>query len=297
MDCKILTEDTGHDFARWPDKERITLSTLKQWQIEKYKAGTFSIKYVLEGTEHYYIQGKRFSVSGGNYLIVNANQPVDVLIDSRREVRCFCIHMTPQWMNEVNTAASSQAGALLDNPYHAISTGSFQEMIYSDQENALGLYLKEMAVRYQAGYLETGADPKDLYYDLASRALLLKYPGNTRDLKTVKHSTQQELLRRLSYAKEKIDAEFSSDLNLDDLAKEAMLSMPHLFSCFKKVYGTSPYQYLTGKRLEQAALLLSQENMQLSAIAESCGYADGASFSKAFRKKFGVTPTAYRTSK
>src|SRR5689334_18248584 len=126
--CHQLNSELGLDYKEWPDAERITLSSLKNWEAKDHQAGTFSIKYVLEGTEHYFIHGKKFSVSRGQYLIVNARQNVDILIDSRKEVKCFCIHMTTSWMDEVHTGASRNLDKQLDNPWKGPAAGEFEEL-------------------------------------------------------------------------------------------------------------------------------------------------------------------------
>ena len=53
-------------------------------------------------------------------------------------------------------------------------------------------------------------------------------------------------------------------------------------------------QYLTDHRLTRAAELLGLNNFSIDEIAEFSGYRDTLVFSKAFKRKYAVTPTAYR---
>jgi AraC-like DNA-binding protein len=62
---------------------------------------------------------------------------------------------------------------------------------------------------------------------------------------------------------------------------------------FKKVVGVSPHQYILSKRLELGKELLEKKQMPVSAAALESGFADVFSFSKAFRKHFGVSPTHF----
>lgn len=295
LQCAQLDRELGKDFKQWPAAERITISTLKKWEMEDFRAGTFSIKYVIEGTEHYFIHGKKFSVSAGQYLVVNAHQSVDILIEASRDVKCFCIHMTPEWMNEVHATGTRSLEVQLDQPWKESSTGAFEELLYSQEENELGAYLKNMAARFCKDSASITMDGAQVFYDLASRANSLKhiYPP-AKDLRLVRNSTKQELLRRLSIARELMDQEFDQSLTMDRVARRAMLSTSHFLHCFKKVYGVSPHRYLAGKRLEHAAILIGK-NYPLATIAEWCGYADGASFSKAFRKMYGKSPSEFRS--
>jgi AraC-like DNA-binding protein len=63
---------------------------------------------------------------------------------------------------------------------------------------------------------------------------------------------------------------------------------------FKKTFGLSLIDYLIKVRISHARELLGNVNLPISHIAESCGYEDGAYFSKLFKKQTGFSPTEYR---
>ena len=56
----------------------------------------------------------------------------------------------------------------------------------------------------------------------------------------------------------------------------------------------TPYQYFSTKRIEIAASLLLNSNLQVKEIAESLNYSDQPYFSNAFKKIMGVSPEKYR---
>jgi AraC-like DNA-binding protein len=58
--------------------------------------------------------------------------------------------------------------------------------------------------------------------------------------------------------------------------------------------GQAPIRYLTRIRLSQAAGFLVTRDETLLAITRRAGYETEASFSKAFKREFGVAPGAYR---
>jgi AraC-like DNA-binding protein len=68
----------------------------------------------------------------------------------------------------------------------------------------------------------------------------------------------------------------------------------HLNTLFKKETGTTLYQYLTRVRMEHAKHLLGNESATVSAAARQVGYPNGNSFSRAFRRHVGISPTSYR---
>lgn len=69
----------------------------------------------------------------------------------------------------------------------------------------------------------------------------------------------------------------------------------YLKKIFKKETGLTPLQYLTDKRLENAANILSTYcgKGNISETARQCGFSDPLYFSRLFKKKFGVSPRSY----
>jgi AraC family transcriptional regulator len=57
-----------------------------------------------------------------------------------------------------------------------------------------------------------------------------------------------------------------------------------------------PHRYLVRRRLERAKVLLADTDRSVMEIAMAVGYLDTSSFTTAFRKHTGLTPTHYRRS-
>jgi AraC family transcriptional regulator len=78
------------------------------------------------------------------------------------------------------------------------------------------------------------------------------------------------------------------------LAELAQLSLHHFCRAFKQSFGIPAHQYQVYRRMEVAKALLADRTTSVTEIALSLGYAQTSSFSSAFRKTTGWTPTAYR---
>ena len=63
---------------------------------------------------------------------------------------------------------------------------------------------------------------------------------------------------------------------------------------FKKLYGTSIYQYVKQYRLEQATIELTNSARSITDIALDAGFSSASKFGESFKKRYGVTPTEYR---
>ena len=64
---------------------------------------------------------------------------------------------------------------------------------------------------------------------------------------------------------------------------------------FKKETGESFVAYLTDLRMERASRLLIETNEKSYMIARQVGYTDPNYFSYVFKRRFGVSPSKYRT--
>lgn len=81
---------------------------------------------------------------------------------------------------------------------------------------------------------------------------------------------------------------------LDELARAACLSPFHFHRVFKLVVGETPAQFTRRVRLERAITILSHDPKRpLTAVALDCGFASSSDFSRAFKQRYGVPPSAF----
>lgn len=89
-------------------------------------------------------------------------------------------------------------------------------------------------------------------------------------------------------------ARLEARLTLDDLAERAGLSSRTLARRFTEQLGTSPGQWLLGRRIDAARVLLEQSDLPVEAIATRVGLASAVNLRRHFRARLGTTPGAYR---
>ena len=89
-------------------------------------------------------------------------------------------------------------------------------------------------------------------------------------------------------------AHLDEDLSLTALADQAGLSAFHLHRMFSSAAGETPKQFTLRLRLARASAMLLTTCDSVLDIALNCGFQSHEAFCRAFRRRFGMTPSAYR---
>lgn len=100
--------------------------------------------------------------------------------------------------------------------------------------------------------------------------------------------------RRILRALDFIDAHLTDDLSLTALSAVAGLSPYHFLRLFKAETGRPPHAYVTGKRMEQARMLIETTRRPIADIAWSLGYNDPSRFAAVFKRHAGALPGTFR---
>jgi len=108
--------------------------------------------------------------------------------------------------------------------------------------------------------------------------------------------TPEELenLAHLRRARDLIDREYARPLDVDVIARAALMSTAHFSRQFRAAYGETPYGYLMTRRIERAKALLRRGDMSVTEVCMAVGCTSLGSFSARFAQLVGETPTAYR---
>ncbi len=83
------------------------------------------------------------------------------------------------------------------------------------------------------------------------------------------------------------------DITNESLAEIAGMSTVYFRKLFTKRYGVSPMKYVANVKIETAKNLLLSGNLSVSEIAEVVGFSSVYSFSRAFKKAIGDSPTDF----
>ena len=87
---------------------------------------------------------------------------------------------------------------------------------------------------------------------------------------------------------------YAKTISIKYVADLCGFSESHFMKLFKELTGMSFTAYLVNYRLELSAKQLRETDEKIIDIATNCGFNNHSYFTRAFLKKYGLTPAKYR---
>lgn len=258
---------------------------------------SLSVKFVVDGTIRYRTGGREYTVSGGQYLLACKQSGVQVCFDAKQPVKSICIDVCPQSFAEVYAVVAGKDEAFDDYLAKHFNHPAFFESVNRMNGGEVDKKLQCLLNAVGTGAVE--AVNKEWFLDLTEKIVYKEY-GNHLALKNIRAArpaTRHEILRRLQCGKEYMDSQFLTIEAIGEVAKHCFLSEYHFFRSFRQAFKVTPYQYLSGKRLDHAKGLLALPGKSVSEAALACRYPDAFAFSKAFKRRFGYAPSVWKKNK
>jgi AraC-like DNA-binding protein len=252
----------------------LDVDTIKIWSKYDY------IIYVLSGRKTWKTTNDSFTISSGEALYVKKG--ANVIKQYIEEDFCMLgFFITDDVIK--NTVQEIQ----YDNIVHDKAPTNINLVPLSSIPN-LDVFYQSML-----SYFRFSQSPMSNILELKAKELLLNiissglYPGLSDYFRNI-------TLNPRSVFTSIMEDNFSFNLKLEEFAALCNRSLSSFKRDFKNIYGTTPGKWLLGKRLENAAKLLSSTDISISNAAYDSGFEDLSHFSRSFKEKFGVAPISYK---
>lgn len=85
----------------------------------------------------------------------------------------------------------------------------------------------------------------------------------------------------------------TEQIRIDFLAEMCQITSVYFRKIFKSIYGVSPIKYINNLKIEHARELIESQMYSITEVAYHSGYSDSSSFSRDFKKHFGISPNEY----
>ena len=269
-------------------------STFHYWEGE----GPLSIKSFTDGTAYYEVGHGHHVVNDNCYFLLNHGQRYSITIDSHTKVESFCLFFRHGFVNEVLRCHTARSASLLEDPEGSEHTAvDFFERTYPN-DTILSPFIRKFRIQHPLRREEPGWLDEQ-FHSLAQRLLCVHQGAlkETESLTAIRASTRRELYRRVYQAQDYILAFLDRPLTLDQISSVACLSSNHLLRAFKQVFGKTPHQFLTSRRIERAQNLLKETDRSVTDVCMSVGFDSPSSFSWLFKHTTGLSPREYRKQK
>jgi AraC family transcriptional regulator len=224
------------------------------------------------------LAGRQGHLGTGNVVILPAGAPTTWHLEREGEVRHLHLYLSPTLIQQIATSADIDP----DTVEFVDTLGMFDPRI---ETIALSL-LSELRSEGLGGRLYVESLANILGIHLLRQHSSVKQPSLPRSV-----GLDSSTLRRVSTY---IEEHLAEDLSLSELAAVAYLSPYHFARLFKASTGFAPHQYVIGRRIERAKLLLSTTNWSLAAIAHAVGFAHESHLALHFKRLTGLLPSSYR---
>lgn len=261
--------------------------------------GPLSLKTVRSGCEINEVGRARFAVTPGRYLLLNDKQRHAHAVEADAEV--FLVMFRSGLAGEVLESLTTPTERLLDNPKATGKPLDFFERTYPSDALLTALLNNLQKRLYKINFrdLQEGQSALEtLFHPILERLLGLHYDiyREIEKLPAVRYATKVETYRRLWRARDFIEASFLESISLARIAEAAELSPHHLLRLFRRVYGETPHQLVTRRRLGHAQFLLEYTDRSVTDICFDIGFESLGSFSTLFKTHLGVSPARYRAT-
>lgn len=235
----------------------------------------YEIYYFLKGEVHYYLEDKAYSLVPGDLLIIPAgimHRPV--IINEHSFYERMVLSLSPAYCKQLLGALPH---CFVDNTAMPLRICLTREDRDDFDHNIRQLLL--------LGNDPEGHKAKDCLCTL----LLLQFQRYTKTYASQEITESEKIQEVIRY----INANFTQDLTLDDLAEHFFTSKSHLLRQFKKYTNSTVHNYIVSKRIMLAKALL-KEGISVSQVCTACGFHSYDGFYQAFLRHTGSCPTQSR---
>lgn len=234
----------------------------------------YSLHYVMDGSGFFSQGDHTYALKKGDLFCLFPHVSQEYYTSAEQPLRLAWVAFDGRMAKDI----LDKIGLRLESPYlqrtvdaeFEIRMESFFELIRKDSGIGADLMKSSIFLGILGRLMETA--------DKSNR----KEPG-----------TESWLEKGLAY----MNLHFAEGITVQEISKHAGVERTYFSKSFRKAYGSTPVQYLQKLKMSAAKSMLTETEYKLAEIAQSVGYPDLFTFSKAFKKHVGMPPNHYRHMK
>ena len=239
--------------------------------------------FLISGTGSYWAEGRHYHLEPGDVVLLGSRCVHKPEFAADAPYERVIVYISPEFLRQ----ASAEDCDLLQ--------------IFSGEKSHVYRPQADMAKKLSAmmAALERELSGREYGRIVLSSGLLLRILVSIgRDLRQgsgIPAEPSQPADPRIANIQAYIDRHIEEDLTVDQIAEAAYLSKFHMMRLFRAQTGQSIHEYISQQRLMLAQELIRQ-GVAATDAAFRCGFGSYSSFTRAYAKQFGTTPTGRRTA-
>lgn len=239
------------------------------------------ILLLVSGSGSYVVDGQRYSIRSGDAVLIGSGCVHRPEFEMGMAYERIILYISPEFLQRQSVPSCDLAECF---------SGAHGHVLRADDSQQKAIFSLAAALEKELSGSEYGRE-------ILSNSLLLrllvqisrclqKESAQQAGLTEPKNDRVLELIRYM-------DTHITEDLNIDALAEHVYLSKYHMMRLFRRETGITVHDYLTQRRL-----LLARDHIRAGLSATDACYRSGwrsySSFTRAYSKQFGTTPTGRR---
>ncbi len=275
-------------YSRWGKEHVIVAARFRHGEIAPM-CQPMSIKAVWGGMSDTTLDGRRLAIDDDSYLVINEDRTYGSTWHGPGEMDALCIFIRRGAPAEVYGAMSTTLAEAADAGGETPRSLQFCERL-RPHDASVSPRLRDIHAAVRDGNndeLWAGEACQDLLVALIESEHRMRV--REQNIRSVRSSTRQELMRRVNWAADYILTNYAEPITLDDIATAAHLSKFHLVRLFKQVHQVTPHAFLQRKRALVARRLLERSEADLNEIAATVGFGTRWTMYRHLRRHFGAS--------
>lgn len=254
----------------------------KGYRMEPHQHTAMEVISVIHGSSYMIINNQYIKIRKGECLIIFPDVSHSFFLTAHESCRLINVHFNPGRISDFFHMPNLQEDFRF---FYELKTNtrSYLKLVDTNEIRSIS----ERIVRETEGRTEFSEVLLRLYFcELYVR------------LSQILSETERMLSRPvnpfLARAMEHIQNFYSEKLTLDQIASAAGMSERHLTRLFSDSLGMTAQEYIAMLRLKKAKELLETSSLDITGIAQACGYGTSQYFTTCFSRSEAITPKKYR---
>ena len=243
----------------------------------------YKLLFFISGKGGYFVEGKRYALTPGDIILIDKQCVHRPEFESGIPCERIILYISPEFLLRESSSACQLTDCFSKEYDHVLRPNEkIRKTLFSIVSN---MEQELSSKRYGKEIVSTGM----------LLNLLVEIARSIFHKEVQKPAPMLPKSKRMLDIMHYLDAHLTEDINIDLLAEMFYISRFHMMRRFREETGTTIHAYISDHRLMLARDWIGQ-GIPATEVCFQCGFGSYSSFSRAYGKFFGTTPTGRNIS-